>query len=85
MDDDEVTGQIERVLSPMMKAAVEHAQDATVDGLRLGIGLCVRSVDHFVELAPTLTEPEHVDAVVGVLRALAGAMREESARFSLDG
>jgi hypothetical protein len=71
MDDDELTGLI------------EQARDAVNDGVRLGIGMCAMTVDQFINLAPRLTTPEHVDAVVAVLQKLAAAMRERSARLAL--
>jgi hypothetical protein len=84
MDNDDLETRIERMLSPVMDAALQHVQAGAVDGMRLGIGLCARAVDDFIERVPTFTAPEHVDAVVVVLRAVAATMREQSARFSLD-
>ncbi len=87
MDDDkvvELVGEAVGLLSPLLNEALEGARASSVDGLRLGIGMCARAADDFVDVVPTFTAPEHVDAVVLALRALATAMRDQSARFTLD-
>ncbi len=83
-DQGEWERQVEQLLTPMMDRAVEQFRVGMVDGVRLGIGMCATTVDYFIDRAPTLTDPDHVDAVVTVLRAVAAVMREQSARFTLD-
>lgn len=80
----ELAGRAVTVLSPLLDDALQRARTSGVDGLRLGIGMCARAADDFIDAVPTFTAPEHVDAVVVALRALATAMRDQSARFTLD-
>lgn len=80
----ELVGEALTVLSPLIDEALQRGRSSAVDGLRLGIGMCARAADDFVDVVPTFTAPEHVDAVVVALRALATAMRDQSARFTLN-